>query len=53
MKGCSCRWCRSGMHTPDGGKLIQKLIRKARLSVKRALRQGVEPPSFVSRGWTD
>jgi hypothetical protein len=53
MKGCSCRRCRSGMHTPMGGKLLQKLIRSVRRAAKRALRKGEEPPPCKSRGWTD
>lgn len=53
MKGCSCRRCRSGMHTKYGSKLLQKLIRSARRKAKEALRRGDEPDPCASRGFTD
>lgn len=53
MKGCSCRRCRSGMHTKYGGKLLQKIIRSVRRAVKQALRWGDEPAPTKSRGYTD
>ncbi|MFO0952453.1 MAG: hypothetical protein U0835_15155 [Isosphaeraceae bacterium] len=53
MKGCSCRYCRIGMHTKYGGKLLQKLIRSTRRSAKEALRKGEQPVPCVSRGYTD
>jgi hypothetical protein len=53
LKGCSCRRCRSGMHTRSGGKLLQKIIRSTRRLVKEALRCGEEPPLTWSTRYTD
>jgi hypothetical protein len=53
LKGCGCRRCRSGMHTPYGGKLLRKLIRAFRREAKEALRRGEEPPPTKSIGYTD
>ena len=54
MKGCSCRRCRSGMHTKYGGELLRKLIRSIRRKAKRTPRRlGEEPDPCTSRGHTD
>ena len=53
MKGCGCRRCRSGMHTKQGGKLLQKFIRRARRKAKLAIERGVEPARAISIGYTD
>jgi hypothetical protein len=53
LKGCSCRRCRSGMHTKYGGELLRKIVRSIRRTVKQALRRGEEPPPCRSRGYTD
>jgi len=53
MKGCSCRRCRSGMHTKYGSKLMQKLIRSVRRRAKETLRRCDEPDPCASRGFTD
>lgn len=41
------------MHTKSQGKLLQKIVRSVRRSVKQALRRGDEPVPATSRGYTD
>lgn len=53
MKGCGCRYCRRGMHSRYGSKLMQKFVRSVRRVVKVALRRGDEPPPTQSVGYTD
>ena len=43
MKFCSCRMCRAGLHTKNGGDTAQKAIRRNRRKTKEALRRGEEP----------
>jgi len=53
MKGCSCRRCRSGMHTKAGGETVKKVIRKVRRVAKQKLKQGEEPEPKSSLEYTD
>ncbi len=53
LKFCSCRRCRSGMHTKTGGKVVKKVVRKVRRTTKQKLKHGEIPEPKVGVEYTD
>ena len=53
LKFCGCRLCRRGMHTKNGGKTVQRTIRKFRRAAKQKLKKGEEPAFKISVPYTD